>query len=146
MPLLPPAAARGTELGCWYSYFYKYGAPTELKQRSNFVYSVFSKHKNLCYSSMESIARKASCFISTEPTCFIRFSNYHIPAKAGIQMLIRYKLYTLFSSLTPKNYSSIESIARKASCGIWTEPTCFIRFFPSFCFSSSFLFLEISPP
>jgi len=36
--------------------------------------------------------------------------------------------------------------ARNASCGISTFPTCFIRFFPSFCFSRSFLFLVISPP
>ena len=28
--------------------------------------------------------------------------------------------------------------ARKASCGMSTRPTLFIRFFPSFCFSSSF--------
>ena len=36
--------------------------------------------------------------------------------------------------------------ARKASCGISTEPTCFIRFFPSFCFSNSLRLREISPP
>src|SRR3989304_3211600 len=35
---------------------------------------------------------------------------------------------------------------RKASWGISTVPTCFILFFPSFCFSSSFLFRAISPP
>jgi translation elongation factor EF-4 len=27
-----------------------------------------------------------------------------------------------------------------------TEPTCFIRRFPSFCFSRSFRFREMSPP
>ena len=42
--------------------------------------------------------------------------------------------------------SSIASTARNASCGISTRPTCFIRFFPSFCFSRSFRFREISPP
>ena len=31
----------------------------------------------------------------------------------------------------------ISSTARNASCGISTLPTCFIRFLPSFCFSSS---------
>src|SRR6185503_9080448 len=33
---------------------------------------------------------------------------------------------------------SIRSTARNASCGISTVPICFIRRFPSFCFSSSF--------
>jgi hypothetical protein len=33
-----------------------------------------------------------------------------------------------------------------ASCGMLTEPTAFIRFFPSFCFSSSFRLRETSPP
>jgi hypothetical protein len=36
--------------------------------------------------------------------------------------------------------------ARKASCGISTRPTRFIRFLPSFCFSSSFRFRLMSPP
>src|SRR4029079_12302201 len=30
-------------------------------------------------------------------------------------------------------------MARNASCGISTEPTCFMRFLPAFCFSKSFL-------
>src|SRR5690606_2999460 len=38
------------------------------------------------------------------------------------------------------------STARKASCGISTEPTCFIRFLPSFCFSSNLRLRELSPP
>ena len=36
--------------------------------------------------------------------------------------------------------------ARKASWGISTDPTIFIRFFPAFCFSSSFRLREMSPP
>ncbi|MPM99152.1 hypothetical protein SDC9_146343 [bioreactor metagenome] len=36
--------------------------------------------------------------------------------------------------------------ARKASCGMETLPTCFIRFLPSFCFSRSLRFLVMSPP
>ena len=36
--------------------------------------------------------------------------------------------------------------ARNASCGTSTAPTCFIRFFPAFCFSSSFRLRVMSPP
>ena len=36
--------------------------------------------------------------------------------------------------------------AMNASCGSSTLPTCFMRFFPSFCFSSSLRFRVISPP
>ena len=38
------------------------------------------------------------------------------------------------------------STARNASCGTSTEPTCFIRFLPFFCCSSSFRLREMSPP
>ena len=34
----------------------------------------------------------------------------------------------------------------KASWGMLTFPYSFIRFFPSFCFSSSFRFRVMSPP
>ena len=40
----------------------------------------------------------------------------------------------------------IFSTARNASCGICTLPTCFMRFLPSFCFSSSLRLREMSPP
>ena len=38
------------------------------------------------------------------------------------------------------------STERKASCGISTRPTRFMRFLPAFCFSSSFRLREMSPP
>ena len=38
------------------------------------------------------------------------------------------------------------STARNASCGISTRPTRFMRFLPSFCFSSSFRLRVMSPP
>ena len=36
--------------------------------------------------------------------------------------------------------------ARNAACGTSTLPTCFIRFLPAFCFSSSFFLRVTSPP
>ena len=38
------------------------------------------------------------------------------------------------------------STARNASCGISTAPICFMRFFPSFCFSRSLRLRVMSPP
>ena len=38
------------------------------------------------------------------------------------------------------------STARKASCGISTWPTCFMRRLPSFCFSRSLRLRVTSPP
>ena len=43
-------------------------------------------------------------------------------------------------------YSSNFSTDINASCGTDTDPSCLIRFLPSFCFSNSFFFLVISPP
>lgn len=42
--------------------------------------------------------------------------------------------------------SSMRNTAINASCGTSTEPTDFMRFFPSFCFSSSLRLREMSPP
>ena len=41
---------------------------------------------------------------------------------------------------------SVFSTAMKASWGICTEPTVFIRFLPSFCFSISLRLRVMSPP
>ena len=43
-------------------------------------------------------------------------------------------------------HQSIFKMAMKASCGTSTLPTAFMRFLPSFCFSSSLRLREISPP
>lgn len=51
-----------------------------------------------------------------------------------------------FLPLAPGPLSSLDSTAMKASWGTSTEPTIFIRFLPSFCFSSSFRLREMSPP
>ena len=42
--------------------------------------------------------------------------------------------------------SAVERAATKASCGTSTRPTIFIRFLPSFCFSSSLRLRVMSPP
>ena len=51
------------------------------------------------------------------------------------------------SPLREAFYSSpASSTARNAFCGISTLPTIFIRFLPSFCFSSSLRLRVMSPP
>jgi hypothetical protein len=42
--------------------------------------------------------------------------------------------------------SPLFSTLMKASCGMFTLPNIFIFFFPSFCFSKSLRFREMSPP
>ena len=42
--------------------------------------------------------------------------------------------------------ADVDNAAMKASCGTSTRPTIFIRFLPSFCFSSSLRFRVMSPP
>src|SRR5262249_35829304 len=51
----------------------------------------------------------------------------------------------LCSLFSIHNHSTCRT-ARNASCGISTAPICFIRFFPSFCFSSNLRFRVMSPP
>ena len=55
-------------------------------------------------------------------------------------------MHSIFT-VYPVNYlSSSFSTLINAFCGISTFPTWRIRFLPSFCFSRSFFFREISPP
>ncbi len=46
----------------------------------------------------------------------------------------------------PSGDSEVDKAAMKASCGTSTRPTIFIRFLPSFCFSSSLRLRLMSPP
>ena len=52
--------------------------------------------------------------------------------------------YFLDLDLSPD--SSVDNAATKASCGTSTRPMVFIRFLPSFCFSSSLRLRVMSPP
>ena len=51
-----------------------------------------------------------------------------------------------FSRPPAEPAGSLDSAAMKASCGTSTRPTIFIRFLPSFCFSSSLRLRVMSPP
>ena len=68
--------------------------------------------------------------------------------KKGVaQVIVRARLIRGLQGAAWKAYSSsILSIATKASCGIFKLPIDFIRFLPSFCFSSNLRLREISPP
>ena len=70
------------------------------------------------------------------------------PASAVSTTMIKAKsrLANMSGPATYHHFLSTLSTARNASCGISTEPTCFIRFLPAFCFSSSLRFRVTSPP
>jgi len=55
-------------------------------------------------------------------------------------------IFFLFQPIIHYESASVFNTAKNASWGTSTLPIFFIRFFPSFCFSNSFLFLVISPP
>ena len=59
------------------------------------------------------------------------------------QTAIRYPILQIDGR---KTQSPLSKIAMNASWGISTLPTRFIRFLPSFCFSSSLRFRVMSPP
>ncbi len=56
------------------------------------------------------------------------------------------RAHACYFFVLPDPESSLDSTAMNASCGTSTLPTIFIRFLPSFCFSSSFRLREMSPP
>ncbi len=51
-----------------------------------------------------------------------------------------------YVNVQSRRHQSIFRTAMNASLGTDTVPTWRMRFLPSFCFSSSFFFLEMSPP
>ena len=51
-----------------------------------------------------------------------------------------------FRVFSPEPGPVVDSAAMNASCGTSTRPTIFIRFLPSFCFSSSLRLRVMSPP
>ena len=67
---------------------------------------------------------------------FIFISIFREQKRMWNHILLKYLFYS----------SSNFNTARKASCGTSTLPSWRIFFLPSFCFSRSFFFLEISPP
>ena len=56
------------------------------------------------------------------------------------------KILGRFHGITAYIYFSVFKTVKNASGGTSTDPTIFILFLPSFCFSSNFLFLDTSPP
>ena len=70
-------------------------------------------------------------------------SSAHALAAARVGRRARIR-FTYFLALSPP--ASVDSAATNASCGTSTRPMVFIRFLPSFCFSSSLRLRVISPP
>ncbi len=73
-----------------------------------------------------------------------------LKVKAAEPHRLQFALRIWRRQLSPSNIyrydSPILSTARKASCGISTLPSFFMRRLPSFCFSSSLRLRVMSPP
>ena len=67
-------------------------------------------------------------------------------ARGGLGQRAGRGAHFFFFSSFEGSEASEESAAMKASCGTSTEPMFFMRFLPSFCFSSSLRLREMSPP
>jgi len=80
-------------------------------------------------------------------------ATLHPDLREGMHILIGQPIAT---SRPPKNigpirpiaptFQSARSTSKNAFCGMLTFPTCFMRFLPSFCFSSSLRLRVMSPP
>jgi len=93
--------------------------------------------------------------LSTATTSsFLSHTLTPIPSQcinAGLEALLHLKHIFFMNNpgeLRACSYPSSPTLsrARKASCGMSTRPMRFMRFLPSFCFSSSLRFRVMSPP
>src|SRR5207248_9497964 len=77
-----------------------------------------------------------------------RHRTYHLYLQSPFT-LIPFTLPFSYTDPAPTEISTLSlhdalPISMKASCGMFTRPMAFIRFLPSFCFSSSLRFREMS--
>ena len=75
----------------------------------------------------------------------IQIELVDLPRALGGHRRLLHAAY-FFSRPPAEPAGSLDSAAMKASCGTSTRPTIFIRFLPSFCFSSSLRLRVMSPP
>ena len=92
-----------------------------------------------------------SRLFSIEPVGILNACTAHVRTKSARMTAMtidsKYSRTVDFLNVVAMRYSvPTFNTARNASCGISTRPTRFIRFLPSFCFSSSLRFREMSPP
>jgi len=72
---------------------------------------------------------------------FAKNGDLYVATRRGKSPLAELGYFLAGSTASP-----VDSAAMKASCGTSTRPTIFIRFLPSFCFSSSLRLRVMSPP
>ena len=98
------------------------GAPLSFNY-NNHLTPTHSSETPVVYASLRSVQNKRPPDVlhRTKVLCYLSFKK---------------------GSYSSSNFSTLI----KACCGTSTLPICRIRFLPSFCFSSNFLFREISPP
>ena len=89
-----------------------------------------------CAGTMERDIKREN--IDRKPTAFLFIR------RNTIQEVHKTKDSLIYFSLALSE--SVVKAAMNASCGTSTRPTIFIRFLPSFCFSSNLRFRVISPP
>lgn len=113
------------------------------------------------YSRRAAASRMAACFSgamlpSPRPLRTRETALRETPARSATSCEVAFRdmapgyprpvYFLAFLSLALSPAASEDSAAMKASCGTSTRPTIFMRFFPSFCFSSSLRLRVMSPP